>query len=93
LKSYEVSLTQREHELHKAEELLKLMYRKNEAHRAAGRVLHESLVLKNSVIAELEDRIVNQQKDMNGLRVHIDKLVRHITILVAENKDLRGDHE
>jgi hypothetical protein len=68
---------QTEVELHKAEELLKIMYRKNRALEAAAKASEE---LRHE-----------QYKDMEKLRLHVQNLVRHINILVAENKDLRGD--
>lgn len=63
-------------QLAEAEELLKLMYRKNEAHRAMAKELHE--------------RLIERSRDANALRVHVQELIKHINNLVEENKKLRG---
>jgi hypothetical protein len=57
--------------LHEAEELLKVMYRKNRALEAAAKASEE---LRHE-----------QYKDMERLRVHVQELVKHIDILVKEN--------
>ena len=77
--------------LNQAEELLKLLYRKCEGHKAMARTLHESVILKNRVITDLSERICEHLQNNSVLRKQNEEMWQRNTELVEENRKLKTD--